>query len=251
VHRDIKPANMMLTANGVIKLMDFGIAKSGADRKADHDGTTMGSLYYMSPEQIRGVQTLDPRSDLYSVGVSLYELVTGQRPFEGESQFSIMSAHLEKDPKPPIAIDPSLPSALNEIILTAVQREPERRFQSAEAFRKALLSIAPAAAVAAPPPARPAAKPQASPAPAAAAPKSRRALWLTVGAVTAVAAIVAVVEFAPFKRADAGAPLGSCGPSGATGLCCAAPEVPQTPLSPAAAVPTAPAWGPHRRLGCL
>src|SRR2546427_7412460 len=106
VHRDIKPANMMLTAKGVIKLMDFGIAKGAADRKLTMTGTTMGSLYYMSPEQIRGEQTLDARSDLYSVGVSLYELVTGKRPFDGDSQFAIMSAHLEKTPVPPITLDP-------------------------------------------------------------------------------------------------------------------------------------------------
>src|SRR5579862_3797551 len=81
IHRDIKPANMMLTPGGTVKLMDFGIAKAATDCKLTMTGTTMGSLYYMSPEQIRGTQTLDARSDLYSLGVSLYELVTGKRPF--------------------------------------------------------------------------------------------------------------------------------------------------------------------------
>ena len=80
-------------------------------------GTTMGSLYYMSPEQIQGSANLDARSDLYSLGVSLYELVTGKRPFDGDSQFSIMSAHLQNTPTPPIALDPKLPQALNDIIL--------------------------------------------------------------------------------------------------------------------------------------
>ena len=73
-------------------------------------GTTMGSVYYMSPEQIRGMQCWTRASDLYSVGVSLYELVTGKHPFDGDSQFAIMSAHLEKTPVPPIAIDPRLPA---------------------------------------------------------------------------------------------------------------------------------------------
>src|ERR1043165_7499501 len=109
IHRDIKPANMMVTPDGTVKLMDFGIAKSATDRKLTMTGTTMGSLYYMSPEQITGVESLDARSDLYSVGVSLYELVTGKRPFDGDSQFAIMSAHLQKVPVPPITIDPSLP----------------------------------------------------------------------------------------------------------------------------------------------
>jgi eukaryotic-like serine/threonine-protein kinase len=201
VHRDIKPANMMLTANGVIKLMDFGIAKSAADRRLTMTGTTMGSLYYMSPEQIRGVQVLDARSDLYSVGVSLYELVTGKRPFEGESQFSIMSAHLERDPVPPVSLDPSLPAALNEIILLSVQREPERRFQTAEAFRNALASVVPAAAPAPAPTRAPAPPPPA----VAAASKSHRGLWIGVGALCAVAAVVAVIELGPSRKASAGA----------------------------------------------
>src|SRR5437867_4353826 len=98
IHRDIKPANMMLTSSGGIKLMDFGIAKAAADRKLTITGTTMGSLYYMSPEQIKGMSNLDARSDLYSVGVSLYEIVTGKKPFDGDSQFAIMAAHLEKTP---------------------------------------------------------------------------------------------------------------------------------------------------------
>src|SRR2546429_7488185 len=138
IHRDIKPANMMLTPKGTVKLMDFGIAKGAADRKLTMTGTTMGSLYYMSPEQIKGMANLDARSDLYSVGVSLYELVTGKRPFDGDSQFAIMSAHLEKTPVPPVVIDPKLPPALNDLILLSVQREAADRFQSAAAFRNAL-----------------------------------------------------------------------------------------------------------------
>src|SRR5260370_6352082 len=134
IHRDIKPANMMLTPKGIVKLMDFGIAKGATDRKLTMTGTTMGSLYYMSPEQINGVPTLDARSDLYSVGVSLYELVTGKRPFDGDSQFAIMSAHLQQTPVPPITLDPTLPPALNELILLSVNREANARFQTADAF---------------------------------------------------------------------------------------------------------------------
>ena len=140
VHRDIKPANMMLTPGGIVKLMDFGIAKISADPKLTQTGRTLGSLYYMSPEQINGA-TLDARSDLYSLGVSLYEIVTGTRPFKGDSDFSIMAAHLNSTPVPPLQIDPRLPSMLNEIVMMSIARDPAQRFQSADAFRNALQSL--------------------------------------------------------------------------------------------------------------
>ncbi len=140
IHRDIKPANMMLTPQGLIKLMDFGIARSGADRSLTMTGTTMGSLSYMSPEQVKGEPT-DARSDLYSVGVSLYEMVTGQRPFVATSDYSIMSAHVKETPKPPVELHPGLPSELNEIILMAIAKDPNQRFQTSEAFRNALSSV--------------------------------------------------------------------------------------------------------------
>jgi eukaryotic-like serine/threonine-protein kinase len=206
VHRDIKPANMMLTPDGTVKLMDFGIAKGAGDRKLTMTGTTMGSLYYMSPEQIKGVAALDARSDLYSVGVSLYELVTGKRPFDGDSQFAIMSAHLEKTPVPPITIDPRLPEMLNDLILFSVNREPEARFQSAEAFGRALTGVTadPAAAAAAPAaPVAPKPAPAPVPTPAAQPRGSRRALWATVGALCCVGVLAAVIQFGPWKKATA------------------------------------------------
>ncbi len=156
IHRDIKPANMMVTAGGTVKLMDFGIAKAAGDRKLTMTGTTLGSLYYMSPEQIRGGE-LDARSDLYSFGMSLYEIVTGARPFHGDSDFSLMSAHLQAEPVPPIDVDPQLPAALNEIILLSIAKDPAKRFQSADAFRSALGSVSGGAGPA------PAAAPQAGP----------------------------------------------------------------------------------------
>jgi eukaryotic-like serine/threonine-protein kinase len=140
IHRDIKPANMMLTPQGVIKLMDFGIARAGEERSLTMTGTTMGSLSYMSPEQVKGEAT-DARSDLYSVGVSLYEFVTGQRPFTASSDYSIMAAHVKETPKPPVELHPGLPAALNEIILMAIAKDPAQRFQSADAFRNALSSV--------------------------------------------------------------------------------------------------------------
>jgi serine/threonine protein kinase len=141
VHRDIKPANIMLTPSGVVKLMDFGIARMQADRPLTRTGTTVGSLFYMSPEQINGGLP-DLRSDLYSLGVTLYEMVTGRRPFVGDSDYSIMAAHLQQKPVAPIEIIAGVPLDLNDIILMAISKEPEQRFQSADAFHAAVRNFA-------------------------------------------------------------------------------------------------------------
>jgi len=271
VHRDIKPANMIVTPSGVVKLMDFGIARSTADHKLTQTGTTVGSLYYMSPEQIQGVSAPDARSDLYSVGVSLYELVTGKRPFDGDSQFAIMSAHLQGTPVPPVKVDPRLPQLLNDVILMSVAKDAESRFQTAGALRNALGNVArdlnPAAAVApaaAAPPAQAKAVKRAQPEPVAAAgpaatpavhPESRRGLWMGLGAVAAVLAIVAIVALAPWKnsgaapKVDAPAPASQMvpapAPANAPAPVAAQPVAPQpevqTPVQqPAAPVATPP-----------
>jgi len=140
IHRDIKPANMMLTPQGVVKLMDFGIARSGTDGSLTTTGTTLGSLNYMPPEQVRG-EAADARSDIYSFGVSLYEMLTGKLPFKGDSQYSLMTAHLNETPPAPIALRGDLPPALSEIIMMAIAKDPNNRFQSADAFRAALSSV--------------------------------------------------------------------------------------------------------------
>jgi len=140
IHRDIKPANMMLTRDGVLKLMDFGIARSGNDLGLTVTGTTLGSLDYMSPEQVQA-QPADGRSDLYSVGVSLYEMVTGQRMFSATSSFSIMEAQIKETPRAPIEVQPSLPKPLSDIIIMSVAKNPAERFQNADAFRNALSQI--------------------------------------------------------------------------------------------------------------
>jgi serine/threonine-protein kinase len=239
VHRDLKPANMMLTPTGVVKLMDFGIARSAADNKLTQTGTTVGSLYYMSPEQIQGVTAPDARSDIYSVGVSLYELVTGKRPFDGDSQFAIMSAHLQGTPIPPVTIDPRLPQLLNDVILMSVAKDANARFQTAGAVRNALSSLVsepkPAAAAPAPAPTkaaapRPAAVPAALPAKAA-QPVSHRGQWMMLGAVVAGLAIVAVVAFTPTKR------TGAASPKTAAPVAAQAPAVQQPAAQPVAAEP--------------
>jgi len=140
IHRDIKPANMMLTPQGVVKLMDFGIARSVTDGSLTSTGTTLGSLNYMPPEQVRG-EAADARSDIYSFGVSLYEMLTGKLPFQCDSQYSLMTAHLNQIPAAPITLRSDLPAELNEIIMMAIAKDPANRFQSAEAFRAALSTV--------------------------------------------------------------------------------------------------------------
>mgnify|MGYP001314928179 CR=1 FL=1 len=130
VHRDIKPQNIMLFPDGTIKVMDFGIARfSRIDGKTLSD-KTIGSVHYISPEQARGDMT-DERSDIYSVGVMLYEMLTGRKPFDGENPVAIALKHMQEDPVPPREIMPSIPEALEEIVMHAMERDPARRYQSA------------------------------------------------------------------------------------------------------------------------
>ncbi|MCU1257602.1 MAG: serine/threonine protein kinase [Bryobacterales bacterium] len=186
VHRDIKPPNIMLMPNGTIKLMDFGIAKIATGSKLTKTGLMVGSVYYMSPEQIEG-RELDGRTDIYSLGVTLYEIATGKRPFNGDSEYQIMAAHLKENPPPPREIDPSLPPALNEIILMALAKDPSQRFQSADAFRQALATLTPASA------------------PASLAPKKdKRLLYMVAGSVATIAVIAAALIEIP-KYWNAGA----------------------------------------------
>jgi serine/threonine-protein kinase len=139
IHRDIKPSNIMIVAQpaSTAKLLDFGLAVSGKDPTVTASGTVLGSLYYMSPEQVRG-QRVDARSDLYSLGVTLYEMLSGRRPFEGHTQYEILEGHLRVTPPAPSELNPSVPAGLAAVVMKALVKDPAARYQSAQDFLRAL-----------------------------------------------------------------------------------------------------------------
>lgn len=130
VHRDIKSQNVMMLPDGTIKVMDFGIARFNRETDKTLSEKAIGSVHYISPEQARGEMT-DEKSDIYSVGVMLYEMLTGQKPFDGETPVAIALQHMQTPPKPPREINSSIPEGLEEITLKAMQKEPSMRYQTA------------------------------------------------------------------------------------------------------------------------
>jgi serine/threonine protein kinase len=138
VHRDIKPSNLMLNRSGIVKVMDFGIAKAAtATRNLTRTGTQMGTAFYMSPEQVKG-ERVDIRSDIYSLGITLYELLTANVPFSSDSDFQVLNDHVNTPPPPPSKFFPYLAKGLENIILKSLEKSPEQRFQTAEEFGAAL-----------------------------------------------------------------------------------------------------------------
>ena len=136
VHRDIKPANIMINTNGDAKVMDFGIARAMSDAATSVTATSavMGTAQYLSPEQARG-ELVDARSDIYSSGCVLYELLTGVTPFNGDSPVAIAYQHVNEPPKPPSSLDNSIPSSLDSITLGALAKSPSNRYQTAAEMR--------------------------------------------------------------------------------------------------------------------
>lgn len=137
VHRDIKPSNIMITPEGVVKLLDFGIAVTNQATHLTRAGFLVGSLDYMSPEQVNGGRAT-ARSDIYSVGVTLYELLAGRLPIIGTTPYEIMMGHLQQMPPPPHELVAQLPAALSQAMMRALAKDPEQRFATAEEFLHAI-----------------------------------------------------------------------------------------------------------------
>lgn len=151
VHRDIKPGNIMITQDGKVKVMDFGIARAVADSSATMTSTNsvVGTAQYLSPEQARG-EVVDARSDLYSTGCLLYELLTGKPPFQGDSAVAVAYQHVSATPKPPSAVAPDVPDAIDRVVMKSLAKKRDERYQTAAQMRNDLLAASRGEAVMAP-----------------------------------------------------------------------------------------------------
>lgn len=140
IHRDVKPQNILIAEDGTVKVSDFGIAKSVTSSTVAHTTEVMGSAHYFSPEQAKG-SYMDERTDIYSLGIVLYEMVTGKVPFDGENAVSIALKHIQEPVVPPKNISPEIPENLNKLILKAMEKEPIKRYQSAKEILNDLMKI--------------------------------------------------------------------------------------------------------------
>ncbi len=141
IHRDIKPQNIMLLKNGQIKVTDFGIAKLPDAKTLTATDKAIGTVYYISPEQAAGEKGIDRRADLYSVGVMMYEMITGKLPFDAENPVSIALKQINEEPKPPSALVPTMPKGLEQIILFAMEKDKDKRFQTATQMIDLLIKV--------------------------------------------------------------------------------------------------------------
>ena len=142
IHRDLKPSNLMVTSDGIVKVMDFGIAKRQGVTGATKASTSIGSPLYMAPEQILG-RAVDCRTDVYGLGITLYELLSGQRPFNtrGKAEYLVLDAHVNDTPEPPTVYRFGIPQPIVDAVMRALAKDPDARFQSADEFMRALPDV--------------------------------------------------------------------------------------------------------------
>jgi serine/threonine protein kinase len=152
IHRDLKPSNLMVTSDGIVKVMDFGIAKRQGVTGATKASTSIGSPLYMAPEQILG-RAVDCRTDVYGLGITLYELLSGQRPFNtrGKAEYLVLDAHVNDTPEPPTVYRFGIPQPIVDAVMRALAKDPDARFQSADEFMRALPDVLAAPDAVAPP----------------------------------------------------------------------------------------------------
>lgn len=209
VHRNVSTSSIIVTPDSSIKLAGFTYARGSIDPQLTQVGFTVGDVHYLSPEQVRGTAALDPRSDIYSAGVVLYEAITGRKPYEGKSQFDVLAAHVSATPVPPSRVNPSLSPDWDELVLKAMAKDPAERYQTAAEFRERLRSVVPSLAAAepktsaaepaaaAPAPAgpAPASAPELAPPPAFASGSASRSWYTSLALAAIVVAVFAVFFF--------------------------------------------------------